>query len=65
VLVSAVTDPHAGTCTFGHNLYRDYAVRYGKDGTRHCRMCELQVMRSYYDNEIRMIEEQGRRSWKS
>jgi hypothetical protein len=25
----------------------------------------LLLMRDYYDREIRMIEEQGRRSWKS
>jgi hypothetical protein len=65
VLVSAVTDPHAGTCTWGHNLYLNYAVRYGKDKVRHCRMCELLLMRDYYEREIRMIEDQGRRSWKS
>ena len=56
--MSAVTDPYAGTCTFGHNLFKDFAVRYGRDGVRHCRMCELQVMRSAYDAQIRKIEGQ-------
>ena len=56
--MSAVTDPYAGTCKYGHNLFREYAVRYGNDGTRHCRMCELQVMRSAYDAQIRKIEGQ-------
>ena len=60
--MSAVTDPHAGTCTFGHNLFKDFAVRYGSDGVRHCRMCELQVMRAHYDREITKIEGQGLRS---
>jgi len=63
--VSAVTDPHAGTCKYGHNLYLNYAVRYGKDKVRHCRMCELLLMRAHYDREIAKIEDQGRRSWKS
>ena len=60
--MSAVTDPYAGTCKYGHNLYRNYAVRYGKDGVRHCRMCELLLMRAHYDLEIRKIEGQGSRS---
>ena len=62
LLVSAVTDPYTGTCNYGHNLFREYAVRYGKDKVRHCRMCELLLMREYYDREIRMIEGQGSRS---
>ena len=62
MLVSAVTDATAMSCTFGHSLVKDFAVRYGNDGTRHCRMCELQVMRSFYDAEIRKIEGQGSRS---
>ena len=60
--MSAVTDPHAGTCKYGHNLFKDFAVRYGSDGVRHCRMCELQVMRAHYDREIAKIEGQGSRS---
>lgn len=59
--VSAVKDPHAGTCKYGHNLYREYAVRYGPDKVRHCRMCELLLMRAHYDREIRKIEGQGSR----
>jgi len=62
VPVSALTDPHAGTCKYGHNLYREFAVRYGTDGVRHCRMCELLLMRAHYDLEIRKIEGQGSRS---
>ena len=60
--MSAVKDPHAGKCTFGHDLHRDFAVRYGTDGVRHCRMCELLLMRTHYDREIRKIEGQGSRS---
>ena len=60
--VSALTDPYAGTCKYGHNLYRDFAVRYGTDGVRHCRMCELLLMRAHYDFEISKIEGQGSRS---
>lgn len=56
--MSAVSDPQAMSCAFGHNLMKDFAVRYGNDGTRHCRMCELQVMRSAYDAQIRKIEGQ-------
>ena len=63
--MSAVTDPHAGTCNFGHNLFRDFAVRYGNDRVRHCRMCELQLQKAAVEREITKIEAQGRRSWKS
>ena len=60
--MSAIKDPYAGTCTFGHNLFKDFAVRYGSEGVRHCRMCELLLMRAHYDREIRKIEGQGSRS---
>ena len=60
--MSAVSDPNAGTCKYGHNLYREYAVRYGTDGVRHCRMCELLLVRNYYGREIAKIEGQGSRS---
>ena len=60
--MSAVKDPDAGKCTFGHDLYREFAVRYGTDGVRHCRMCELLLMRAHYDREITKIKGQGSRS---
>ena len=60
--MSAVSDPNAGTCTFGHNLHRDFAVRYGKDGVRHCRMCELLLLHMSCEREINKILGQGSRS---